>query len=121
MNEYEAQVLAELRAIRAHAHQPHMRYAWLKFWLNDLETNPRTQYKVHIAAAIFWAINLPVVLLMVAFLPTWWAAIGVLYIALVSQWANFATDWGAASACLAAIGVTPLPEVPTEPHVSAPH
>jgi hypothetical protein len=61
-----------------------MSHSWARHLVSDLETNPRTQYKVHLY--------------------------GVIY----SIYANFATDYGAMSAAMAAFGDTPPPEIPLQ-------
>lgn len=96
-----------------HARQ-YMRHGWLKHLLHDLEYNPYTQYRVHITASYFWIVNIFVVLLVQQLFSDAWSQIAVLYVAIVSLYANFATDYGAASASLAAMGSNPLPEVPGE-------
>ena len=113
---------AEVRAMRAEIaalHRVHAggrtRHGWLKPLLRDLETNPRTQFKVHVIGAYFWLVTaIPILVLFFAF-PDLWLSIGVLITLLYSLYANFATDYGAASAALAAMGRLPLPEIPTEP------
>jgi hypothetical protein len=34
-----------------------MRHHWARHLVTDLETNPRTQYKVHLYGVIYWLIN----------------------------------------------------------------
>lgn len=46
-------------------------------------------------AAIFWAANFPVVIALYAFLPAAWQAVSILYLALVSIYANFAGNLSA--------------------------
>lgn len=45
-------------------------------------------------SATFWAWNFPVVIGLYSFLPDVWQAVSILYLALVSVWANFSTDLG---------------------------
>ena len=105
--------VATLRAV--HLHATRLRHGWLRAVIHDLEYNPRTQYTVHIRAAYFWLVSaIPILILFFGF-PTEWLAWGVLVTLLYSLYANFATDYGAASAALAAMGQQPLPEIPTEP------
>jgi hypothetical protein len=117
----DQQLLEEVRALRAQLTHPHslgMRHGWLKLVIHDLEYNPRTQYKVHIAASYFWIITAAPILLLFFGFPEQWLQWGVLITLLYSLYANFATDYGAASAALAAMGNDPLPEVPTEPFIA---
>ena len=118
----EQQLLQEVRALRAQLTLPHrlgMRHAWLKFIIHDLEYNPKTQYRVHIAASYFWIITaMPILVLFFGF-PEQWLQWGILITLLYSLYANFATDYGAASAALAAMGNAPLPEIPTEAFIAS--
>jgi hypothetical protein len=119
-------VLAELRLLHAKVdhvvrlqHRP-VRHAWLAKFVKDLEYDPRVQYKVHLYAMWWWAINFVAVILVFAFANHAWQVISVLYLVLVSLYANWATDYGAMSAALAAQQLAPLPEVPLETHVDPP-
>jgi hypothetical protein len=113
--EKEEQILEEIKRLNArldHMHRRNMRHGWLRHILHDLEYNPETQYKVHIRASYFWAVNLVVALILQIFFNDLWDNIAIFYVAVVSLYANFATDYGAASAALAAMHETPLPEIP---------
>jgi hypothetical protein len=117
----EQQLLEEVRALRAQLTHPHslgMRHGWLKLVIHDLEYNPKTQYRVHIAAAYFWILTATPILLLFFGFPEQWLQWGVLITLLYSLYANFATDYGAASAALAAIGNTPLPDVSSESFIA---
>jgi hypothetical protein len=114
--------IAEIRKLRveiAAAHRPVIRHGWLKFVVKDLETNPRTQYKVHLYGAIYWLINFPLVAALFFFAPGVWLQWGIFITLIYSIYANFATDYGAMSAAMASFGGTPLPELPIEAHVEA--
>lgn len=115
----EAQILAELRALRSQVHAFHAptagRYSWLKVVIHDLEYNPQTQYKIHLYAAMFWIFNAVIVTLAMVLFNDFWQQIAVFYVAIVSLYSNFATDYGAMSASLAASQHAPLPEIPAEP------
>ena len=57
------------------------------------------QKKLHLRLAIFWAINLPVVCLIYFLLPEVWKEASILYLAVVSIYANFVgeiSSWQAA-------------------------
>lgn len=107
---------AEIAAIRA---QPVMRHGWLKLVIKDLETNPRTQYKVHLYGVVYWLINFPLVAALFFGAPALWLKWGVFITLVYSIYANFATDYGAMSASMAAFGQPPLPELPVQAHVEA--
>lgn len=124
--ELSADSIAELRKLRAEiaafraARTPTiMRHGWLKVVVKDLETNPRTQYKVHLYGAIYWLINFPLVAALFFGAPTLWIKLGVFITLVYSIYANFATDYGAMSAAMASFGQPPLPEIPAGAHVEA--
>lgn len=108
--------LATLRALRTPIV---MRHGWLKFAVKDLETNPKTQYKVHLYGAVYWLINFPLVAALFFGAPTLWLKWGVFITLVYSIYANFATDYGAMSAAMASFGSSPLPELPVQAHVEA--
>jgi hypothetical protein len=111
---------AEIAAMRQHQQTERvMRHGWLKFVVKDLETNPRTQYKVHFYGAIYWLINFPLVAALFFLAPTVWLKWGIFITLVYSIYANFATDYGAMSAAMAAFGQDPLPEIPSSAHVEA--
>lgn len=89
--------------------RPRVRHAWVKHFdlFHDLETNPATQYKVHIYAQRFWIANVPVVLLMIIFTPKLWLVWGLFLTTMYSLYANWATDSGAAAAAEAVMNTTP--------------
>ena len=104
---------AEMAALRATVHaQTAMRHGWLRHVIKDLETNPATQYKVHLYGVIYWMINFPLVCALFFGLPTLWLKWGIFITLVYSLYANFATDYGAMSAALAAQGQSQLPEIP---------
>lgn len=111
---------AEVRALHVHMNrQRTIRHGWLKFVIKDLETNPKTQYKVHLYGAIYWLINFPLVAALFFGEPGLWLKLGVFITLVYSIYANFATDYGAMSAAMASFGQNPLPELPIEAHVEA--
>jgi hypothetical protein len=119
-------VLAELKLLHEkvdrvlRARRPPVRHAWLAKFVKDLEYDPVVQYKVHLYAMYWWVINFVAVILVFALANHTWQVISVLYLVLVSLYANWATDYGAMSAALAAQQQAPLPEVPLETHVEPP-
>lgn len=76
--------------------------ARLRELARKFEGDPRTQYAWHKWAMRFWLFNAVAVILMFIFLPDAWQKISVLYLVLVSLYANWATDFGAMSAAEAA-------------------
>lgn len=105
---------AEVAALRM-ARTP-IRHGWLKFIVKDLETNPHTQYKVHLYGVVYWLVNFPAVTLLFFFAPALWLKLGIFITLVYSIYANFATDYGAMSAAMAAFG-PPAPEIPLSEHV----
>ena len=91
-----------------------VRHSWLKLIIRDLETNPHTQYKVHWWGVIYWLINFPLVTCLFLFAPGIWDEVGIFITLIYSIYANFATDYGAMSAAMAAYNGEHLPEIPLE-------
>lgn len=118
----EDQLLAEIRMLRHEVssmrHRIPVRHGWLRFVIKDLETNPKTQYKVHLWGAAYWLINFPAVTALFFFAPVLWLKLGIFITLIYSIYANFATDYGSMSAAMAASGGSPLPELPVEAHVN---
>jgi hypothetical protein len=115
----EDEILAELRALRAEvrrlkvvALQP--RHGVLRLFIKDLETNPRAQYQVHRFGVYYWLLNFPLVVALFFFAPGIWLKVGVFITLVYSVYANLATDYGAMSAALAAMGEDPLPVIPLD-------
>ena len=79
-----------------------VRHGWLRVFIRDFEGNPQTQYKVHQVAARFWLVNAVVAVAVFIFAPGAWSRISVLYLVLVSLYANWSTDAGAMAASEAA-------------------
>jgi hypothetical protein len=105
--------LMHLRMIRMNP----SRHGWLRFVVKDLETNPRTQYKVHLYGAVYWLVNFPLVTLLFFYEPALWLKLGIFITLVYSIYANFATDYGGMSAAMASFGSDPLPEIPGEPSI----
>jgi hypothetical protein len=45
--------------------------------VSDLETNPRTQYKVHLYGVIYWLINFPAIVYLFFGQPNLWTKLGI--------------------------------------------
>ena len=80
-----------------------MQHNWIKHILHDFEENPATQVKFHWFMMIFWIINAITGVLVAIMFPHAWVAIGVLYVFLLSIYANWDTDYGAVSAAQASL------------------
>lgn len=70
--------------------------------IHDLEYSPAAQYKFNRFWAIFWALQMPAVLILLFIFPRFWAAIAIVYVTEASLWANFATHFSGMSSALAA-------------------
>lgn len=90
------------------------RHGWVGLVVRDLETNPHTQYKVHLYGVIYWLTNFPLVVFLFFGLPALWLKLGIFITLMYSIYANFATDYGAMSAAMAAYGGESMPEIPLE-------
>lgn len=108
---------SEVTALRGHVAMSGMRHGWLKHVIKNLETDPHTQYSVHFYGVIYWLINFPAVCYLFFFQPTLWLKWGIFITLIYSIYANFATDYGAMSAAMAAFGQGTLPELPVESHI----
>ena len=67
--------------------------------IRDMLSDAGAQKRLHLRLAIFWAINLPVVCAVYFFLPEVWKGASILYLAIVSIYANFVgeiSSWQAA-------------------------
>jgi len=70
-----------------------------KHKVRDFLADASAQKKLHLNLAIFWAVNLPIVVFMYFVLPDVWQAASILYLAIVSIYANFVgeiSSWQAA-------------------------
>jgi len=74
----------------------------LRALVRKIEGDPATQYKMHRFAMRFWLFNAIAVLIVFFAAPATWTKVSVLYLVLVSLYANVATDFGAMSAAEAA-------------------
>lgn len=71
-------------------------------FIHALEYDAGVQYHVHRLASWFWVANLPICALVFILAPDLWAKGGLFLTLVYSLYANFATDYGAMSAALAA-------------------
>jgi len=70
----------------------------LRVLMRRVEGRPATQYNFHKIMSRVWLVCMPVTIPIVLFAPAFWAKIGVLLVAEISYYANFATDSGAMAA-----------------------
>lgn len=105
---------AEVAALSAHVRRPQISHGWLKHVVKGLETDPHVQYKVHLYGVIYWLINFPLICWLFFGEPVLWLKLGIFITLIYSIYANFATDYGAMSAAMAAFGSSSLPEIPLE-------
>lgn len=63
-----------------------------------VEGKPSTQYAFHRFMSRVWLVCMVVTIPVVVFAPTFWVKIGVLLVAELSYYANYATDTGAMAA-----------------------
>jgi hypothetical protein len=104
---------AEVRRLKTEALRP--RNGFLRLAIRDLETNPHAQFGVHKWGMWYWVVNFPLVTALFFLEPSVWLKWG-LYITLIySIYANFATDYGAMSAAIAAFEDRSLPPIPGVP------
>ena len=75
----------------------------LKSLFHDFEENPATQVKFHWVMMMFWIANAIIGAVVAILFPATWVAIGVLYVFLLSIYANWDTDYGAVSAAQASL------------------
>jgi hypothetical protein len=119
--DFEERMLREMellhRKVDALNHVAVRRHRWVKHIVKDFEYNPITQYKVHLVAMWVWTASMVTVVCLFTFANHFWQIVSVLYLVLISLYANWATDYGAMSAALAAQDQAPLPEVPLQQHV----
>jgi len=81
----------------------HVRQGWLSALLNKFNTDPKLQYKIHITMTYVWVVNMIVAIGVFVFAQGLWQKASILYLVLVSLYANFATDYGAVPGSEAAI------------------
>jgi hypothetical protein len=113
----QAKILEQQQHILHHLRrQRPVRHGWLGLFIKDLETNPHTQYKIHLYGAIYWLINFPLVIALFFGAPGLWLKLGIFITLMYSIYANFTTDYGSMSSAMAAFGQDPLPEIPGEAH-----
>lgn len=80
-----------------------------------LEYNPHVQYKVNRGMLIFFALNMPVCIILQFFFPKLWLQISVTYLVQISIFALIEGFFGNMSAALAAFHASKPAEAPKDP------
>lgn len=78
--------------------------------VHQLEYDPTTQWKFHRNMTRFWVCNFIVALAVYFFAPGVWSKVSILYLVLVSLYANAATDYGAVPSAYAAMKTDEIAE-----------
>lgn len=79
------------------------RHGWAYALYKRMESDHRSQIKFHKWAILFWSLNVPASLVLLFMFPDQWARFSVLYVLLLSLYANADTDYDAMSAAQAAL------------------
>jgi hypothetical protein len=79
-----------------------IRHTRIFLLVRRFEGDPKAQYAWHKWAMRFWLGNAVAAIAVFALAPATWRQVSVLYLVLVSLYANWATDFGAMSAAEAA-------------------
>jgi hypothetical protein len=66
----------------------------LRSRVREFLDDAQEQMTLHMWLMIFWAVQLPIVCLIYFFLPDVWKAVSILYLAIVSIYANFVGHFG---------------------------
>ena len=80
-----------------------MQHNFLKSLISNFENDPATQVRFHWFMMLFWMVNALIGCTIAILWPHTWIAIGVLYVFLLSIYANWDTDYGAVSAAQASL------------------
>ena len=78
-------------------------HGWVKHIVHDFEYSAKVQFKFHLVMMVFWTLNAIVALSVFIFFPHLWIRASILYVLLISLYANWDTDYDAMSASLAAL------------------
>jgi hypothetical protein len=70
--------------------------------LRRLEGDPGTQYAVHKVMARVWIIMTPIAIAVCVLAPAVWLKVSIIYVVIISHYANWASDAGVMSAADAA-------------------
>ena len=81
---------------------PNRKATGIHLLFRRFEGDPKTQYAWHKWAMRFWLVNAVAVVAVFVFAPAVWRQVSVLYLVLVSVYANWSTEFGAMAAAEAA-------------------
>lgn len=79
------------------------RHGWAYRLVDRLQWDHELQIRFHRWAIVFWALNVPVAVALLVLAPGVWLRFSVLYVLLLSLYANADTDYDAMSAAEAAL------------------
>lgn len=96
-----AALVAEMRAFYEAFNAPKGAARWFGKILKNLESNPKVQIAIHKWATLFWAINGVVATGVYILAPGLWNKLSILYLTVVSLYANLATDYDGLSSAQA--------------------
>ena len=63
-----------------------------------VEGDPLTQYRIHRFMGRFWVIMTPVAIAVCILAPAIWLKVSIIYVVIISHYANWSTDSGAMAA-----------------------
>ncbi|HEX7355253.1 MAG TPA: hypothetical protein VF288_10525 [Mycobacteriales bacterium] len=86
------------------------RHGWAYRVIDGLENDHRKQINFHRWAIVFWLANVPAAVVIMLLWPGLWATIGILYVLLLSLYANADTDFDAMSAAQGALHAQAIDE-----------
>jgi hypothetical protein len=72
--------------------------AGIRGLMRRVEGRPATQYSFHKVMSRVWVIMTPVAIAVCIFAPALWLRISIIYVVVISHYANYATDTGAMAA-----------------------
>ena len=61
--------------------------------LRHFNSDPRFQYDLHLVGSVFWSINMALVVVVYLTMPHVWQAFSVLYLAVITFYGNFSSDY----------------------------
>src|ERR1035441_1407443 len=108
-------------SVVVHKHYHYViRQSWLSALLNRFNTDPRLQYKIHIVMTYVWVVNMILAIGVFIFAQGLWSKASILYLVLVSLYANFATDCGTVPGAEAAVSAEDIKLTVKQPDIPSP-
>jgi hypothetical protein len=96
------------------------RHGWAYRLADRLQWDHELQIRFHRWAIVFWAVNVPAAVALLVVFPGAWVKFSVLYVLLLSLYANADTDYDAMSAAEAALHAQHAERNTTRPDAVAP-